>query len=151
MDFDTTRQTFSTAPDRCHISHVVLDSNWEAKLAETLEEMDEVVCYTKNQGLGFTIPYTLNGEEHGYMPDYIVRVKLPSPVVDGGGVGGGGDVLNLILEVSGEARKDKAAKVATARNLGAGAQQPRRLWAMGVCRDHRPVGCQKHDPRHVAR
>ena len=33
---------------------------------------------------------------------------------DGHGVD---DLLNLLLEVSGEARKDKAAKVATARNL----------------------------------
>jgi len=108
VDFDTTRQTYTTAPDRCHISHVVLDSNWEAKMAETLEEMDEVLCYVKNQGLGFTIPYTLNGEEHGYLPDYIVRLD------DGHGRD---DPLSLILEVSGEARKDKAAKVATARNL----------------------------------
>jgi type III restriction enzyme len=118
VDFDTTRAVYTTSRDKCHISHVVLDSNWEAKLAETLEEMDEVICYVKNQGLGFTIPYTFNGEEHGYIPDYIVRIQLPSPA--GGtlrGAGDEGDVLNLILEVSGEARKDKAAKVATARNL----------------------------------
>ena len=42
------------------------------------------------------------------MPDFIVRLD------DGHGPD---DLLNLILEVSGEARKDKAAKVATARNL----------------------------------
>jgi type III restriction enzyme len=108
VDFDTTRAVYTTHRDKCHISHVVLDSNWEAKLAETLEEMDEVICYAKNQGLGFTIPYTFNGEEHGYMPDYIVRLN------DGHGQD---NLLSLILEVSGEARKDKAAKVATARNL----------------------------------
>jgi type III restriction enzyme len=108
VDFDTTRDVYTTHRDKCHISHVVLDSNWEAKLAETLEEMDEVVCYVKNQGLGFTVPYTFNGEEHGYMPDYIVCLD------DGHGQD---DPLNLVLEVSGEARKDKAAKVATARNL----------------------------------
>lgn len=80
--------------------------------------MEEVVCYVKNQGLGFTIPYTLNGEEHGYMPDYIVRINLPSPLQgEGVRVARGRGLLNLILEVSGEARKDKAAKVATARDL----------------------------------
>jgi type III restriction enzyme len=115
VDFDTTRSVYTTDPARCHISHVVLDSNWEAKMAQTLEEMEEVACYVKNQGLGFTIPYTLNGEEHGYVPDYIVRVFLPSP--GGRGAGGEGELLNLIVEVSGEARKDKAAKVATARDL----------------------------------
>ena len=108
VDFDTTRDVYPTDPHKCHISHVVLDSTWEAKMAQTLEEMDEVVCYVKNHNLGFTIPYTLNGEEHGYIPDYIVRID------DGHGRD---DLLNLILEVSGEARKDKAAKVATARNL----------------------------------
>jgi type III restriction enzyme len=87
VDFDTTRSTYSTDPARCHITHVVLDSNWEAKMAQTLEEMEEVVCYVKNQGLGFTIPYTLNGEEHGYMPDYIVRINLPSPEAKRSGAG----------------------------------------------------------------
>jgi type III restriction enzyme len=86
----------------------VLDSGWEAKLAETLEEMDEVTCYAKNFQLGFTIPYTFDGEERQYMPDYLIRME------DGHGKD---DLLNLLLEVSGESRKDKAAKVATARNL----------------------------------
>jgi type III restriction enzyme len=109
VDFDTTRPTYLTDPHKCHVSYVVADTGtWEQKMAQALEEMDEVVCYVKNQNLGFTIPYTLNGEERGYIPDYIVRMK------DGHGAD---DLLNLILEVSGEARKDKAAKVATARTL----------------------------------
>jgi type III restriction enzyme len=102
-----------------------------------LEDMPEVVCYVKNQGLGFTIPYTLDGEEKGYLPDFLVRIKAPhlpsqrsgegslqgkactrSETESGnGGLGLSDDTLNLILEVSGEARKDKAAKTATARTL----------------------------------
>lgn len=109
VDFDTTRNTYSTRADKCHISHVVADTeSWEQKMAQTLEDMDEVVCYVKNQNLGFTIPYTLAGEERQYIPDFIVRMD------DGHGRE---DLLNLIVEVSGEARKDKAAKVATARSL----------------------------------
>jgi len=109
VDFDTIRPTYRTRADKCHISHVVADTgSWEQKMAEVLEEMDEVVCYAKNQNLGFTIPYTLDGEEHGYLPDFLVKIN------DGRGPD---DRLNLILEVSGEARKDKAAKVATARTL----------------------------------
>lgn len=108
VDFDTTRAVYQTDPAKCHLSHVVLDSNWEAKMAQSLEEMDEVVSYVKNQGLGFAIPYTLGGEEHSYIPDYIVRVD------DGYGRD---DLLNLIIEVTGEKKKDKAAKVATARTL----------------------------------
>lgn len=106
VDFDTTRPTYTTHPDKCHVSHVVLDSNWEAKMTQTLEDIDEVVCYVKNQGLNFNIPYTLDGEERNYVPDYIVRLKQND-----------GETLNLIVEVTGEKKKDKIAKVATARDL----------------------------------
>jgi len=109
VDFDTIRPTYRTDPARCHISHVVADTgSWEQKLAQVLEDMDEVLCYAKNQNLGFTIPYTLEGDERSYLPDFLVRLD------DGHGRA---DPLNLILEVSGEARKDKAAKTATARTL----------------------------------
>jgi len=109
VDFDTLRPTIATRADRCHVSHVVADTGtWEQKLAQALEEMDEVVRYVKNQNLGFTIPYTLNGEEHAYVPDFIA-------VIDDGR--GPKDLLSLIIEVTGEHKKDKAAKVATARTL----------------------------------
>lgn len=107
VDFDTTKPVYVTRPDKCHVSHVVADTgSWEQKMAQTLEEMDEVVSYVKNQGLGFRIPYTLNGEERNYEPDFLVRVKDPK-----------GKELTLIIEVTGERKKDKEAKVATARNL----------------------------------
>ena len=106
MDFDTTRPTYETRPDRCHISHVVADTeSWEQKMAQVLEEMEEVICYAKNQNLGFAIPYTIDGEEKNYYPDFLVRVQQ------------GEEPLNLIIEVTGEKKKEKAAKVATARNL----------------------------------
>jgi type III restriction enzyme len=109
VDFDTARDVYRTRPDKSHVSHVVLDSGWEAKLAEIFDdELEEVIHYVKNFQLGFTIPYTFNGEESSYYPDYIIRIN------DGHGKE---NLLNLILEVSGEARKDKAAKVEAARNL----------------------------------
>lgn len=110
VDFDSTRPVYKTDPNKCHISHVVADTNdWEQKMAQVLEEdLDEVACYVKNQGLGFSIPYTFEGKQRSYLPDFIVRID------DGRGEG---DLLNLLIEVSGEARKDKAAKVNTARNL----------------------------------
>jgi type III restriction enzyme len=109
VDFDTTRPVYPTRADKCHISHVVADTgSWEQKVAQTLEDMPEVVRYVKNHGLAFTIPYTLAGEEHQYMPDFIACLD------DGHGPD---DLLNLIVEVTGEKKKDKAAKVATARTL----------------------------------
>lgn len=109
VDFDTTRPVYATRPDKCHISHVVADTeSWEQKTAQAIEDMDEVVRYVKNHNLGFTIPYTLGGEENNYIPDFIICLD------DGRGRD---DLLNLIVEVTGEKRKDKAAKVATARTL----------------------------------
>ncbi len=109
MDFDTARPVYATRPDKCHISHVVADTgSWEQKLAQALEEMPEVVRYVKNHNLGFTMPYTLNGEEHQYTPDFIACLD------DGHGPD---DLLNLIIEVTGDRKKDKVAKVATARTL----------------------------------
>ena len=109
VDFDTTRPVFATRADKCHVSHVVADTDsWEQKMAEALENMPEVIRYVKNHNLGFTIPYTLNGEEKNYIPDFIACID------DGRGPD---DLLNLIVEVTGELKKDKAAKVATARTL----------------------------------
>jgi type III restriction enzyme len=99
---------FATRADKCHLSHVVADTDsWEQKMAEALEDMPEVTRYVKNHNLSFFIPYTLNGEEKNYIPDFIA-------CIDGHGAD---DVLNVIVEVTGEKKKDKAAKVATARTL----------------------------------
>jgi type III restriction enzyme len=109
VDFDTTKPVFATCAEKSHISHVVADTeSWEQKMAEALEDMPEVVRYVKNQSLGFNIPYTLNGEEKSYIPDFIACIEDSH---------GPGDLLNLIVEVTGQKRKDKVAKVATARTL----------------------------------
>ena len=109
VDFDTTRPTYLTDPEKCHISHVVADTeSWEQKMAQALEDMDEVLAYVKNQGLEFTIPYTIDGRQRRYFPDFIVRLD------DGHGPD---DPLHLIVEVSGAQRRDKEAKVQTAREL----------------------------------
>lgn len=107
VDFDTIKPVYPTSPEKCHISHVVADTEtWEQKMAQTLEEMNEVICYVKNQNLGFTIPYTIEGNERNYYPDFIVRIKDSAS-----------DPLNLVIEVTGERKKDKEAKVSIARDL----------------------------------
>lgn len=107
VDFDTIRPTYETRPDKCHVNRVVADTeSWEQKLAQSLESMDEVICYVKNDHVGFSIPYTLNGEQENYRPDYIIRVN-----------DGPEDPLNLILEVTGARDEKKAAKVSTASDL----------------------------------
>lgn len=109
VDFDTVRPVMRTREDKCHISHVVADTeSWEQKLAQVLEDMPEVIRYVKNHNLGFSVSYTLNGEERNYIPDFIACIDDDH---------GSEDLLNLIIEVTGEQKKDKAAKVATARTL----------------------------------
>ncbi len=109
VGFDTSKPVFSTDAGKCHVSHVVGDTEtWEQKMAQTLEEMPEVRRYVKNEGLDFVIPYVFEGAQRNYLPDFIACID------DGRGPD---DLLNLIVEVSGENRKDKQEKVATARGL----------------------------------
>jgi type III restriction enzyme len=106
--FETTKTCFETT--RSHLNLVVQDSGWESKLAETLESMPEVVSYAKNQGLNLKIPYTYEGRPGNYVPDFLIRLRDPDST-------GPDDLLTLVLEVSGEARADKQAKVAAAEHL----------------------------------
>ena len=111
VDFETARLVYLTDAKKCHISHVVADTEtWEQKTAQALEKMDEVVHYVKNHNLGFTIPYIAYEGTKQYTPDFIVKVKI-----------GDEDLLNLILEVSGldpsgKRRKNKDRKADTTRN-----------------------------------
>ena len=113
VDFNTFRSVYVTRPEKCHITHVVADTgSWEQKVAQSLEDMDEVRAYVKNdQHLGFKVPYTVNSEQRNYEPDFVVRVDDGNP-----------DLLNLIVEVSRrsdakEREEAKKTKVATARTL----------------------------------
>lgn len=95
---NTTKEVHPT--EKSHINYVVVDSDWEGICAKTLEEIETVECYVKNQFLGFAIPYTKDGKDLQYLPDFIVRVK-----------GKDGLPKNLIIEITGQdKKKDKAEK-----------------------------------------
>ena len=72
--------------------------------------MDEVVSYVKNQQLNLKVPYSFEGRAANYVPDFLIRLRDR-------GSSGDGDLLTLMLEVSGEAKKEKQAKVAAAGDL----------------------------------
>jgi len=102
----------TTDPAKCHLSHVVADTEpWEQKMAQTLEDMPEVEAYAMRTGEGSAA--TGGGGAGGDATD---GDAAGGDATDGDATDGGA-ILNLILEVSGEARKDKAAKVAAARSL----------------------------------
>lgn len=107
VDFNTSKTTlFSTRADKCHLNYVVYDSDWEAGLAQRLENMDEVIAYAKNHSLGFEVPYEFGGETLRYRPDYIVRLN-----------DGNAEPLNLVIEVKGLRDEKDAAKAQTMRNV----------------------------------
>ena len=72
-----------------------------------LESLPGVAAYVKNDHLGFAIPYTLDGEQRAYLPDFLVRARANE----------GEDPVTWIVEVSGAVRRDKDANVRTARDL----------------------------------
>ncbi|MGQ0715292.1 MAG: BPTD_3080 family restriction endonuclease [Gemmatimonadaceae bacterium] len=111
VDFDTTRPVYATR-EKCQVSHIVCDTgSWEQKVAQSLEDLDEVHSYVKNDRQpGFSIPYTVDGDQRAYFPDFIARVN-------DGRMRAADDWLNVVIEVTGEMKKDKLAKVATAQRL----------------------------------
>ncbi len=103
VDFTTTKAVYPAG--KSHLNWLVMDSDWEAKVGQVLDELPEVRAWVKNLGLGLRIPYTLEGESAHYLPDLLVRIDDD-----------GAEPLNLLIEVTGERKKDKAAKVETARS-----------------------------------
>jgi type III restriction enzyme len=109
VDFNTSKATlFQTRADKCHLNYVVYDQDWEAGLAERLEQMPEALSYVKNHNLNFEAPYEHGGETLRYRPDYIVRVD-----------DGQAEPLNLVIEVKGQRDEKDAAKAETMRNVWA--------------------------------
>lgn len=108
VSFDTVKDCWTTDSTKCHFNLVPQDSDWETMVCMRLEEMAEVRAYVKNQGIGFRVPYTCDGRAGNYYPDLIVKID------DGHGPA---DLLNLILEVSGQKKKEKEAKVQTVKTM----------------------------------
>jgi len=97
--FRTVRKAHPTL--KSHVSHVVTDNrSWEHTVAFYLEEDPNVVSYVKNDHLDFVIPYDFLGVRHPYYPDFLVRYK---------------DVT-IILEVKGyESEQDRQKRTAAER------------------------------------
>lgn len=104
--FSTSKPTYRTAPDSCHVNYVVLDSDWEAELARVLESHPKVRAYVKNQGMQFEVPYRDGAVPRKYIPDFVVQVD-----------DGRDDPLNLVLETKGYRGGDAQLKAETMRTL----------------------------------
>ena len=129
VDFKTTRTVHSTI--HSHINAMPMDTaTWESSAAFHIElavQKGIAKFYTRNDGLGFTIPYEYYGISHGYEPDFLIRLA---------------NDVTLILEIKGlETEKDKAKHDAARRwrdavnNWGKLGQ-----WSFHVCGDPQLLG-----------
>ncbi|MCK5385300.1 MAG: restriction endonuclease, partial [Alphaproteobacteria bacterium] len=107
VGFQTSKDLWTTAPNKSHINYVVCDSDWEAEFARVAEQHPRVISYVKNQGLGMEVPYKDGSTARRYIPDFIVQID------DGHG---SDDPLNLIVEVKGYRRENVKLKSETMRN-----------------------------------
>lgn len=89
----TTKPNFPTR--KSQITHVVGDSAWEGYAANVFEKSDQVMCYAKNDHLGFQIYYLWNGARRRYIPDFLVRLA---------------NGKTLVLEIKGEDSEQNKAK-----------------------------------------
>lgn len=105
VNFNTSkRDRWKTAPDKCHINWVILDSDWEAEFCRVAESHPDVPAYVKNHNLGLEVPYKYGSEKRTYIPDFIVLVD------DGNRMD---DPLHLIVEIKGYRREDAKEKKTT--------------------------------------
>ena len=126
VDFKTTRPCF--AAHRSHINQVVADTmTWEESAGFRIEQSKAVLHYARNDHLGLVIPYEFLGVDHGYEPDFLVRLT---------------NGLTLLLEIKGfEDNQDRAKHDAARRwvmavnNWGQLGQ-----WAFHVCKNPQVLG-----------
>ena len=74
VDFWTSREVREVR--KSQVNYVVADTKrWEQSAAYFLDTHADVATFVKNAGLGLGIPYLHNGEQHEYVPDFVVRLK----------------------------------------------------------------------------
>lgn len=89
VNFNTAKATrYQPRPDKSHLNWIITDSDWEDKLAATIEEHPAVLAYAKNHNLGLDVPYLMEGEPRAYRPDFLIRLDAP-------------ELTTLIIEVKG--------------------------------------------------
>ena len=73
VDFWTSRDVREVG--KSQVNYVVADTKrWEQSAAYYLDTHPAVAAFAKNAGLGLGIPYLHNGEQHEYVPDFVVRL-----------------------------------------------------------------------------
>jgi type III restriction enzyme len=126
VDFKTTRSCRATG--KSHVNQVVLDTDtWEASATFRLEQSNCVEFYVRNDHLGLVIPYEFEGVDHGYEPDFLVRLR---------------NGITVILEIKGYEDEKTRAKHAAAKRWESAVNNWGNLgtWKFHPCRDPQLLG-----------
>ena len=129
VDFKTTRPCRAT--QQSHINQVVLDAEtWEATTTFRLEEAcmaGTVAFYARNDHLGLVIPYEYQGVDHGYEPDFLVRLSSG---------------VTVVLEIKGYEDDEVRAKHTAAKRWVSAVNNWGQLgrWEFHVCREPQQLG-----------
>ncbi len=74
VDFWTSRDVREVM--KSQVNYVAADTKrWEQSAAYFIDTHARVRAFAKNAGLGLGIPYLHNGEQHEYVPDFVVRLN----------------------------------------------------------------------------
>lgn len=84
---------------RCHTNKVPCHTDLEKRFADFLDRAKDVVCYFKNERLGFSVTYYESSRPRQYYPDFIVAAR-----------GVEGREAMWLIETKGEVRPNTALK-----------------------------------------
>ena len=84
---------------KSEISYAHCDSEWEWWVAKQLDEMDEILRWTRNKGLNWSIPYVADRQQRSYWPDFVAVVQLNE-----------NQELHMVIEVKGLERDNDPIK-----------------------------------------
>ncbi|MCL1908182.1 MAG: DEAD/DEAH box helicase family protein [Holophagaceae bacterium] len=107
VNFQTSKKTRWTPSSKCHLNYCIYHAEWEAEFCRAAERHPAVIAYVKNYCLGFEVPYSFQGEQRTYIPDFIVKLD------DGRG---DQNFLNLIVEIKGQRDEADKAKSEAIKN-----------------------------------
>ena len=100
VNFTTALTTrWQTSAERCPNNWAICDNAWEIAFCRAAESHPQVRAYVRNRGIGFDVPYEIDGVSRRYAPSFIV-------VIDDGR--GPEDLLQLVVETGGPGREDAA-------------------------------------------
>jgi type III restriction enzyme len=84
---------------RCHTNKVPCHTDLEKRFADFLDRAKDVVCYFKNERLGFSVTYYESNRPRQYFPDFIVVARDAD-----------GREIKWLAETKGEVRPNTALK-----------------------------------------